>query len=306
MMQVRRTRLRWLAAPAAVMVVIMMAIVIHNYVHADQLDRGPRSHVTPAESAQAFADFPGLEDVTLRTSDELTLRGWFAPGSRRAAVIFTHGGGGNRMDLYAEARLIAHHGYGVLLYDSRASGESDGDLATRGDREQRDVEAALDFVSSRREVDPDRIALVGFSIGAASVAMVAASDVRARAVILCALWTSLEEELKKNLGKYGPLSWGPNLFALARDGVHIDNVRPIDRIAAISPRPILMIAGAHDGDTPLPVMRRVFAAAREPKELWVLDDAGHGGYFAAAPAEYESRVIGFLDRSLAEPVRTAR
>jgi alpha-beta hydrolase superfamily lysophospholipase len=55
------------------------------------------------------------------------LRGWYAPGQRHAVVILVHGGGGNRLQLYPEARILARHGYGFLLYDSRAHGESDGD-----------------------------------------------------------------------------------------------------------------------------------------------------------------------------------
>jgi fermentation-respiration switch protein FrsA (DUF1100 family) len=59
-----------------------------------------------------------------------------------------------------------------------------------------------------------------------------------------------------------------------------------------------MIAGTRDENTPLPVMQRLFAAAGHPKELWVVEGAVHGGYVATAPSEYESRVIGFLDRAL--------
>ena len=234
----------------------------------------------------------------MRTSDGLILRGWFAPGNNGGTVIFTHGGGANRMQFYPEARALHRHGFGFLLYDSRGSGESDGDLHTRGDREQRDVEAAMDYVSSRADVDHNRIALVGFSIGASSVALAAVDDSRARAVVLCAIWTSLEDEMKTNVGKYGPLSWGPTLLALRRYGVDIDNVRPIDRIAAIAPRPLLFVSGTRDGDTPLAITERVFAAAREPKDLWIVQDAGHGEYLAAAPTEYESRLVGFLDRAL--------
>jgi dipeptidyl aminopeptidase/acylaminoacyl peptidase len=202
------------------------------------------------------------------------------------------------MQLYPEASLFARHGYGVLLYDSRTNGESDGDLLTWGEREQRDVEAALDYVAARADVDPDRVALLGFSIGASAVALAAASDPRARAVILYATWSSLEEEIRDKHKKYGVLSWGPSLLALRRDGVDVDDVRPIDRIAAIHPRPLLMIAGTRDEDTPLPVMQRLFAAAREPKELWIVEGGKHGGFMTLVPAEYESRVIGFLERAL--------
>jgi uncharacterized protein len=299
----KRPRLGWSAAALATVLVAgaTTTIGVRSYVRAVAMLHEERTPVPRDALARARADIPGIEEMAMKTSDGLTLRGWFAPGPTHGVVIFTHGGGANRTQLYPEARLLFRHGYGFLLYDSRASGESDGDLHTRGDREQRDVEAALDYVSSRTDVDRDRIALLGFSIGASSVAMAAANDERARAVILCAIWTSLEDEMKTNLGKYGPLSWGPTLLALHHYGVDVDNVRPIDRIAAIQPRPLLFVSGTRDGDTPLSITERVFASAGEPKQLWVLQGWGHGDYLAAGPAEYEARVVAFLDRALQAP-----
>lgn len=284
---------------AAVVLTGMATIAVRSYAHAIAIVHEPRSPLPQDAWARAVAAVPSLEEATMRTSDGLNLRGWFAPGKSRATVIYTHGGAGNRLQLFPEARALLRDGYGFLLYDSRASGESDGSLHTRGDREQRDVEAALDYVSARTDVDRDRIAVLGFSIGASSVALAAARDARARAVILCAVWTSLEDELKTNVGKYGALSWWPTLFALRRYGVDIDNVRPIDRIAAISPRPILFVSGTHDADTPLSVTERVFAAAAEPKEIRIVEGAGHGDYLTVAPTEYEAWLVEFLDRALA-------
>ena len=86
-------------------------------------------------------------------------------------------------------------------------------------------------------------------------------------------------------------------------GVDPDNVRPLAHVSEISPRPLLLVAGTADNDTPLPVMERLFAAAGEPKQLWVVPGAGHGGAFALAPQEYAERVIGFLDRALLPAVK---
>ncbi len=291
----RRTRLILgltlvLAAPAA--------LAFHSYRRVPGMIHPARVHVTLEDEAAAKRDLPGLEDVSFRTTDDLSLRAWFVPGSRRAAVIFVHGGGGNRTQLLPEARILASHGYGVLVYDSRASGESDGDLVTGGDHEQRDVTAAIDFVSSRADIDPKRIGLLGFSLGASTVALEAARDLRVRAVVLYATWSSMEDEIKAKANRFGPLSWGPVLFGLRRQGVDVDAVRPIDHVAEIGPRPLLMIAGTDDSDTPVAVMKQVFAAASEPKELWVEPHATHGHCVEAAPEEYEKRVVGFFDRSL--------
>jgi dipeptidyl aminopeptidase/acylaminoacyl peptidase len=259
-----------------------------------------RVRVSPDEVRRAFGEIDKLEDVTLRTSDGLSLRGWFGPGRRRAAVILVHGLSGNRASLEPEAAVMARNGYGVLLFDSRAEGDSDGDTATWGDRERRDVAAALDFVSSRSEIDPARIALLGFSVGGSTVVMSAARDLRVHAVILYAVWPSLDEEIRTNDGHYGRLSWGPTVTTMNWAGVDFGNVKPIDHIAEIAPRPLLMIAGGHDEDTPLRAMLRVFARAQSPKQLWVVPEAHHGGVYQARPGEYESRVVSFLDASIGQ------
>jgi dipeptidyl aminopeptidase/acylaminoacyl peptidase len=244
-----------------------------------------------------MAEIPHMQEASLHTSDGLTLRGWFAPGERRAAVVFVHGGSANRLQLLPEARVVLRHGYGFLVYDSRACGESEGDLETWGEGQQRDVAAALDYLAARPEVDPAHIAVLGFSIGGTAVALAAAHDARARAVVLYATWTSLEEEVRSKRSKFGPLSLEPTLFVMRRAGIDIDAVRPIDVIGAIAPRPLFMIAGTLDRDTPVEVMRRLFDRAGEPKELWIEPGADHGSYLKTAPDEYERRLIGFLDRS---------
>jgi dipeptidyl aminopeptidase/acylaminoacyl peptidase len=155
----------------------------------------PRVVVTAEESARAHAALPGLEDVTLHTEDGLDLRGWFSPGNRGAAVIFVSGNGSNRAQLESEALILGRHGYGVLTFDSRGAGTSDGNLSTWGDRERLDARAAVDYVLTRREIDPRRIALLGHSVGASTVVMEASSDPRVGAVIVYACWTSMENEL---------------------------------------------------------------------------------------------------------------
>ena len=132
----------------------------------------------------------------------------------------------------------------------------------------------------------------------ATVALEAARDARLRAVVLYATWTSLEDETYAKFGRFGALSWAPLVWGLRREGVDLANVRPIDHVGAIAPRPLLMIAGTRDADTPVPIMERVFAAAREPKELWIEEGAAHGTDVETAPEEYERRVVGFFDRSL--------
>jgi dipeptidyl aminopeptidase/acylaminoacyl peptidase len=293
--------LRWLGAGTALAIVAVGWGVVKGLRLAAQ-SIAPAKHPIPPEArADAFRSVPGLEDIAFVTSDGLTLRGWFSPGTRRAAVILVHGGFGDRTQLLSEALVLARHGYGFLAYDSRANGESDGDVSTWGDRERRDVVAALDFVSARPEIDPRRIALIGFSVGGTSAALVAATDARVRAAILAPVWTSLSEEMWSKSGRLAFLKHAACMYGLRRGGVDVDAVRPIDHIKDVSPRPLLFITGTQDRDTPVPVMQHMFDAAGEPKSLWIVPGADHGTYLKTSPAEYEARVIAFLDAALLAP-----
>jgi uncharacterized protein len=254
--------------------------------------------IDPAARAAVRAAIPALEEVSFRTGDGLTLRGWYAPGTHRAAVILVHGGYDNRAHWVPELRTLAARGYGVLAYDSRASGESDGDLLSAGDRERGDVAAALDFVTARADVDPRRVGVVGFSYGSSAVLLTAAKDARARAVVLEATWTSLEDEIMTGSGRFPLLTGGAALWAMRHEGVDVDAVRPIDHVAELAPRPLLVITGSADTDTPVAVMQRVFRAAAAPKELWIVDGADHGEYAAVAPDEYARRLVAFFDAAL--------
>jgi fermentation-respiration switch protein FrsA (DUF1100 family) len=75
-------------------------------------------------------------------------------------------------------------------------------------------------------------------------------------------------------------------------------MRPIDGIAAVSPRPLLLISGTRDTVVPAWMVRRLYDAAREPKELWIVPDAGHGGYARLAGVGYAERITTFFDRAL--------
>jgi uncharacterized protein len=285
--------LRLLASIAGLAAVLIGA----RYVRYAYRDCHPvRTTVTAAELDLARRTLPGLREVRFPGDGGITLRGWLTPSTNGALVVLVHGLGGNRASLLPDAGVLAKHGYGSLLFDQRAHGESDGAAATWGYREALDLRGAVSFAEAQPGVS--QIALLGFSVGASAVAHAAAEDPRVRAVILYATWTSLRDENAYKRRKYGGIGERPALLGFRWSGVDVGAISPIDDVPRLAPRPLLMIAGTEDTDTPPWVMDRVFAAAREPKELWSVPGVGHGGYVQAAPAEYETRVIGFLSRAL--------
>ena len=131
------------------------------------------SHVSRADvpAAQLGA---AHEDVKLHTSDGLELDGWYVPSRNGAAVIVFPGRSGSRK----QARMLVRHGYGVLLYDRRGEGRSEGDPNGWGWDFDKDIRAGLDFLKARPDVDPQRIGGLGLSVGGEMMLQTAAGTTR--------------------------------------------------------------------------------------------------------------------------------
>ena len=101
------------------------------------------------------------ENVSFTTSDGLRLEGWYVPSRNGAAVISFPG----RKGPQRQARMLARHGYGVLLFDRRGEGRSEGEPNAWGWSGERDIKAAIAYLQHRRDVDPARIGGIGLSVG---------------------------------------------------------------------------------------------------------------------------------------------
>ena len=249
---------------------------------------------------------PRWEDVRFSSADGLELGGWFIPpdpAGDGATLLFVHGLGGNRGEFVAEAAMLASHGYGALLIDLRNHGQSQGTVTTMGYAEVQDAQGALAYLATRPEVKLEHIGLVGNSMGGAVVIRAAARIPTVRVVVAQSTFTSLEDNLGEGVQTLTGLPAFPFApavvwFAERESGVNIRQARPIDDAPRIAPRAILFIHGEQD-----PIMRasnsmRLYQAAREPKELYLIPKGGHGELLKADPAEYERRVVSFLDKYL--------
>lgn len=247
------------------------------------------------------------EDVTFTTDDGVELKGWVirptevkqaAPG-----IIFCHGLGANRSDFTDLAVLLARRGYWVLTFDFRAHGDSGGGRSSLGYLEQKDVAAAHACLSAKPGVDRERIGIYGFSLGGATAILAAAGTGRFAAVVADSAFTSLREQAREAVTGFYRLPSFPfvNLSVLAYElffQASVKNIEPESAVGRIAPMPLLIIAGEGDEMIPAENGRRLFSAAREPKDLWIIPVQGHGGTIAAAGAEYEQRVAAFFDRHL--------
>ncbi len=240
----------------------------------------------------------GLTHVEFAEPNGIVLRGWWVPSKNQAAIILLHGFGNNRAQMLPELEILAKHGYGVLAFDLPGHGTSTGDLVTWGDREQMSLVTAITFVSHLPGVDRERIGALGFSMGGSTVVEVAAVDPRLKAIVATGTYTTLTDELDHEASKWGLLSQIPMKKAMQVNGVAVDQVHPIDVICKISPRPVLLIDGTDDVSTPVEMESRLFAAACEPKDLWLVKGAHHGDYARIDGPEYERRLVFLFDSAL--------
>jgi pimeloyl-ACP methyl ester carboxylesterase len=207
-----------------------------------------------------------------------------------------HGAWSNRAAMLPEATALAARGYGVLLYDSRANGNSEGDTCTWGDRERDDVAAGVDYVAAQPGVQ--RIGAVGFSVGAYSVSGAAARDPRIGAVVLEGTTPSLREGEDWADRPYGPVLSYPTQLLYRWYGLRISEIDVVAALRTMVPRPVLIVIGALDPYVPSWMTDEVFAAAPDPKSLYVVPGAGHGGYAKAAGPAYVDRLVSFFDEAL--------
>lgn len=247
------------------------------------------------------------ENMTFESADGLRLVGWFIPPMPEAdgaTLIFVHGFGSNRAGLLAQAAMLhEQRGYGALLFDLRNHGESEGTVTTMGLYEVRDVQGAFDYLLTRPDVNENKIALVGESLGAATVILAAAEMPQVRAVIAQAAYASLEDNIEEGVRRLAglpPFPFAPLVigFAQAEAGGNISQVRPIDDIASIAPRPILLLHGSEDALIAPENSERLYEAAGEPKQRYVFEGAPHSRLYSADEDAFEAVVLPFLDMAL--------
>jgi alpha-beta hydrolase superfamily lysophospholipase len=244
------------------------------------------------------------EDVELTTSDGLRLAAWFIPGiptgEKAPTMILVHGLTAHRAAMLDRAEILNRHGYAVLAFDLRNHGESDGDITTLGYLEVNEVRAAFDYLLTRTDVEPQRIGILGHSLGAVIAIRTAAQIPEIALVVSESGFISLQE----NTGEIIPALTGQaaaplvGWFVDRESGVPISEVNTLLDAPKIAPRPMLFVHGESDNVVNVSNSRRLFEAAGEPKELFTIPNGGHADFIQADPAGYEARLIAFLEAHL--------
>jgi pimeloyl-ACP methyl ester carboxylesterase len=282
--------LLWLLLPAGL--VLAFGLAASFYVTS----RRPRSAFhTPAEYGLEF------EELTFKAADGLQLQGcWIPASASERAVIILHGHGGSLDWDLQRAPALHAAGFNVFLFDFRAHGRSQGNLATFGYLERQDVLGAVEFLK-RRGVK--RIGLLGFSYGgiAAMLAAPICPDVHALITdggptrLRTALAArAVELHLPRSLA--GPLAWLTLVITSLRLAANLFHYEPVRWVGKIAPRPVFFIHG--ELDQYCPDFDELYTAADEPKQAWRLPGVGHTKASETNPEEFRRHVIEFFNRNL--------
>lgn len=233
--------------------------------------------------------------VSFDSTDGLQLAGWYHPSTNGAAVVIVSSARGDRSKSVDHAELLTRHGYGVLLYDARGSGLSEGSPNGWGWEWEHDVAGAIDFLQDQEGIDDHRIGGLGLSTGADVLIEVAATDPDLRTVVADgATGRSFADRPPGALDAViaaGMFTAG-RLFGGTAPG------RPLaELVADAAPKPILLVAA---GSIPSElVANERYAEAGSSTTLWRLPEVIHTRAITEVADEYERRVIEHLDGVLA-------
>jgi hypothetical protein len=244
------------------------------------------------------------EEVAFTTSDGLRLQGWFVPSRNGATVIAFPGRSGPQ----EHARMLVRHGYGVLLFDRRGEGASEGDPNAFGWHGERDLLAAAAFLRSRADVDPERIGGLGLSVGGEMLIRAAAASDAFKAIVSeGASGQSVRDglanrELSTDLLAESVVTLATALFASDLPPPSLKS-----QVPRIAPRAVFFVYGEKgQGGTETKPNRGFYEAAGQPKQLWEVPNGQHIAGLTTEPEEYERRVIAFFERTLLQPTPVGR
>lgn len=239
-----------------------------RYVHDPRIDLG--------------LDF---ESVEFPAKDRETLRGWLVRGDARStAVVGVHGLGADRRNLLEQVPLFHSLGYTVLLFDCRNHGISGGDGVgpSGGVHESEDVSSAVAFLKNAGRFR--EVVAFGISQGAASSILAAGRDAHIDGVIAAAPFEDLAGMIAGVARGRGASRVGAAIAGRViawRLGAGSDS--PLEAVARIAPRPLLLIHGTDDDLISNQSSKDLFARAREPKQLWLVEGANHWTVLSKQP-----------------------
>ncbi|MEO8065223.1 MAG: alpha/beta fold hydrolase [Pseudomonadota bacterium] len=241
----------------------------------------------PTDFSAATVSIPGKGHTIAGT--------WRDLGGDSPVVLLLHGFRGDRASMLPRARLLVDAGFSVLLIDQQGHGETPGEHITLGWLESADARAARDWI--RTQAPGRRVGVVGVSLGGASV-LLGSQPAGFDAVVLEAVYPRVRRAVENRVGlRFGGLDQLLASLLLVqiepRLHVTVEQLEPIRFIAQVG-APVMVVGGSRDAHTTEEDTRELFAAAAEPREIWIVEGAAHQDFSRFDQAGYDAHVVSFL------------
>jgi len=245
------------------------------------IQRAYRAPRIPEQGTPADRDLP-YREARIETRQGKQLFAWLIPADQNAepapTVIILHGWGGNAEQMLPFAVPLHRAGFAVLLFDARNHGRSDPDGLSSLPRFAEDLEDALDWVARCPEVDPQRLAVLGHSVGAGAVLLTASRRPRLAAAISIAAFAHPEQLMERHLRSKHiprPIVWLVLRFIEYRIQARFDDIAPCQTIRQAQ-CPVLLVHGEDDARVPFEEANQIHANRQDDRvELLPIPDAGH-------------------------------
>ncbi len=240
------------------------------------------------------------EDIYFKTSDGLTLHGWFfhtAKPDARATILILHGNAENLSTHVNSVLWLIREGFNLFIFDYRGYGRSEGSPGIKGVHV--DAEAALRTLLSLPNADKEHIIVLGQSIGGAIAVYTVANTPykdRISALVIDSAFSSYRRIAREKLAQVfitWPFQYPLSLF-------FNDDYSPIRWIDKVSPVPVLIIHGEQDPVVPGHHGQMLYDTALKPKDFWKTTVPGHVSSFADAGVR--KKLVGYLTDQITENV----
>ena len=207
-------------------------------------------------------------------------------GGLGGVVLYLHGNGSNVGANVEHANRFHRLGLSVFLIDYRGYGKSQGDFPSES-QVYEDAQLAWDYLVQQRGVNPNQIYIYGHSLGGAIAIDLAVRHPEAAGLIVEGSFTSTRAMVNFQKG----LFWLFPIDLLLTQ--RFDSLSKVDRLQM----PVLFIHGTADNVVPVEMSKKLFDAAPEPKQLYIVPDGGHNNVAQIGGAEYLQIVSQFLGSS---------